>query len=216
MMVGRIRGRHGFTLMEILIASLLVSLVFLAAISVYMNALKSLRDPKSSFNADLPFSVPLSLILNDIAIALDVTKKIGPGVGDSTIGATSKQINLRLDATCPGGAVHGPPYTFPDFPTPGDQSDDSYVHYAFISGGVRSLCNSAVPGNRFTDVTGGDPSLIDNVDESLSDFSLVNPSTAGATGNVVHIKLVSIPAGNAPAVLLETDVAAGSKSKDRA
>lgn len=176
--------KQGFTLAELLVALVLVSMVFLGAISLYATGLKFLA-ARQAVDVSVSPTVSLEQIVRNISIAntANLTN------GDS-------QLNLRLDFTCAGVALG----------SPGNTGDDSWWHYRFIASKLRVLCDN-VPGTTVS-AGAGPTDLLDNVNISASAFSIINPSASGAD-TVVSIHLVSTD----PAITIDTEAALGAASK---
>ena len=176
---------HGFTLMEILIALSLTSVVFLGSTSVYLTALKFLKNTQQS-----------GVSVNKVATLEDISKRVSLGNSAFMTGGGNQQLNIRADyAVCSYNVLN----------TPANTADDNWWHYRVIAGAVRFVCDS----NQSTNVNGNDYVLIDNVNTGFSEFQLINPSNAG-NPTVAHIYITT----TSPALTLATDVALGAASKN--
>ena len=181
----------GVTLVEMMIASVLISVIFLAGISIYASTLKMLSSSRTS-GKNLPTVVYVEDVAKKIEAANDITR--GTNTADRTAG-DSDQINLRVNQDCSGVSVSTP------------SSAGVYWHYRFLSGALRYKCDSAAA----TNPGGGGNIAIDNlnVGGGGSLFSLINPS---GSGDPTVVKIHIVTSGATPQTT-ETQVSAGSKAK---
>ena len=191
---------RGFTLMELLVALLLVSFVFLAGISVYTTSFKFLRTAQNTDVTKLPV-VSLEAVAKRISVGNLATADF-PGP------LTGSQLNVRADFQAVAGACG----TFVPLNTPNNTADDGWWHFKFNNGpgnpALRTICDNT-PG---TNVPGGMPAavLIDNVSLAASSFTLSNPSFPAGIPTVVRIHVLTTVA---PVSELDTDVAVGAMPK---
>ena len=176
---------HGFTLMELLVALSLTSVVFLAAISVYLSALKFLKTTQQS-----------GVSTNTVATLEDISKRISLANSAVVTGGGNPQLNVRADyAVCSYNVLN----------TPANVADDNWWHYRLINNALRFICDA----NAATAVSGTGSILIDNVNTGGSTLRLINPSAAG-NPTVVNIHVVT----TSPVLTLDTNVALGAASKN--
>lgn len=178
------KGCRGFTLMEVLVVSLLISMVFLGALALYMTGIKFLKTAQTKDITALPI-VAIGNMVERISLANDLQLNAG-----------NKQLDVRLDNACPGGAALNTPSNF---------ADDAWWHYRFVAGSLVGLCD----GVQGTNLTGAEPQIV-SVNSGLSNFSLVNVS-ADPLPIVVNIRLVAVN----PSGTFETNATALSLAKRR-
>ena len=180
---------RGFTLMEMLVTLLLVSLVFLAGISVYTTGFKFLRTAQNTDVTTLPV-----VSVEDIAKRISVSNRMTTTApGAPVVGA---QLNVCGDyQTC----------TYTPRNTPANLADDGCWHYAFLNTNVlKTSCDNSANAA----VTAAGTTLINSVNTALSSFALVNPSGAGnATVVQIHVRTT------VPVAELDTNVALGASAK---
>jgi hypothetical protein len=168
--------RNGFTLVELMIAGLLISMVFLGGISVYMSGAKMMKNIQASSVTSLPPSIYLEDLPKKIQGAMDINY------------VNRSRVHIRVDQSCTGVPNN----------TPANAVDDRYWHYEFTGSALRALCDAA-PN---TSLNNSSPILIDNVDTSGSGacnggtnescFRIDNPTGVGAD-TVLYVHLRSLP-----------------------
>ena len=183
--------------MELIIALLLITLVFLAGISVYTTSFKFLQRAQTRDITTLPV-VSLEAVAKRISVSNAATVDFAGPV-------TGAQLHVRADfavnpASC---GIYAP------LNTPGNTADDGWWHFYFKDvGGVIAL-RGTCDNNPGTTVPDGAPILINNVVLANSSFTLQDPSGTGIP-TVVNIHLQT----TAPTVAeLDTDVTLGAKPK---
>ncbi len=183
------KKQNGITLTELLIAGILLSVVFVAATSLYVSALKFFKSQTAS--ADVNSLIALEHISRNIKKANDVA-----------ISGGGSQLKLRIEGS-----------------DPATQSvlDDQWVVYGVVSGKLYWKAPYAVTGDgaasTATDVTNTDPELVPGLTiSSAIPFSLTNPSAQGVT-NIVQIVLVTTEGNPSKDNTITTSVMIGSKSK---
>ena len=183
----RAPNAKAFTLFELLITVLLISMVFAGSTSVYLSSLRFLRTAQ----------------LNDVSVNPTVSlETIGKAILLSNNGSLSQgntQLDLRADYNPASGDFSAPRGT------PGNTGDDGYWHYRFIN---NSLVWSS-DANPAPVLTAANTVLVPNVVTASSSFTIVNPSGQGTATVVRVILATTIPAGT-----LDTNVALGAKSKN--
>ena len=181
---------RGFTLVELMVALLLISLVFLAGISVYTTGFRFLRVVQNTDVTMLPV-----VSVEDIAKRVSLSNVMTTSApGAPVVGA---QLNVCGDyQLC----------TYTPLNTPNNFADDNCWHYAFMNTNeLKTSCNN----NANAPVTPAGTTLINNVNTVLSSFTLVNPSASGnATVAHIHVR-TTVP----PVAELDTDVALGASAK---
>ena len=155
-----LRKTNGITIIEILIASLLASVVFLAVASSYTSGLRLLALTRDA--ASLDPAMAMNAMSKNIALANQIV-----------IDPSYKQLTLRLDYINDGtGVPTTPRYT-------ADTSDDFYVMYRFISGGLRTAY-----GLSARNINGTDPEVIPGLSVTDGSFSLFNLSPVAVTVSI--------------------------------
>ena len=179
-------NRNAFTLMEILISTMLISLVFGAATSVYVTGLKFLQTAQTNDVTTLP------------AVSLEgISKAISQSNLATVNNVPNSQLDLRADYSCSSNFATS-------LATPSNNTDDQFWHYRFINSALRFVCD----GTAGTNISGSDPILIPSVNTGASSFSPINPSAQGLA-TVIQIHLVT----TTPAQTLDTNVAVGAEPK---
>ncbi len=158
----KILGRAGHTLVEILVASLLIGAVFLIITSLYVSGLKFLKLETNSQNVD-------------IQLAFETLARNAGLAEEAIVDASNTQLKLRID---------------PNNPATPSAADDKWITYRFISvNGVIQLRSrtvappNAVPG----EVSITDPEIVPGVVFLLNygqpgfwpGFYLLNPTGQG-------------------------------------
>lgn len=180
----RSRGSAGFTLMELLIAGVMISLVMIAAFSLYSSGLRLFVQART-------YDVTL---IPEVAVE-DLMRKIN--VANFAGINPANQLNLRVDY------LNCNPAT-PDPAGPANTAADSWWHYRFQAGTLLGLCDAA---QNTVLAAAGNPAgtvvVLNNLDTVTpmpayppgtgsggSGFLFVNPSGAGAP-NVVYVHVNS-------------------------
>ncbi len=181
------QSQSGMTLVELLIAGLLLSGIFLAVTTVHISSLKLLRGQENA--AGLDPLIALEHISRNVTVANEVFVDNGTGVPGTT------QLKLRIDRGDPGTTV---------------LTDDEWVIYRFINGGLfwrtvigggaAAAPNIAVGGAGVAEVV---PGLALST-APLSSFNLTST-------NVIKIDLR--PAVDRPEPVITTSVMLGQRSR---
>ena len=170
--------------MELLVAVILISLVFIGSTAVYISGLKFLRLAQQNDVSTSPV----------IAVE-DITQKISFANDAALAGG---QLTIRADyPTCSDFSVA-------NVNSAANTADDRFWHYGFVNGALRSVCDAAAG----TVVGAGSPILVSNVNIAASNFQINNPSGAGVP-TVVRLHVVALQ----PALTLDTNAALGARSK---
>ncbi len=188
-----LRKDQGFTIIELLIASVLLGVIMMSAISIYVAAQRFFNDLLDS-NARTSSAVAMETILRKAQIANTIVFD-GP----------NSQIKLRLDVTAASVPNR----------TPGVFTDDNWFKYRIVANGLRWRTDTvAADPTGAVDVTGSDPELEANlVLRPGSAFNVVNPSAAG-TDTVLNVTFVT-QAGTPPVdTTLTTSAAVGAMAKN--
>ena len=189
-MVKRLTDPKGITLMEILIATALLGLVFTAAISIYTSGIKTLKQ-RQAVDVTVSPEVSLESVTRKISVAFE--GNINP----------TPQLNIRVNETCGGAAL----------PTSSisNAADDAWWHFRFKSSALLALCdNSQATVLTNIGAPAGTIALISNVDTtgSASDMTITNPSGPGSASVVtIHLK------SSTPDLTVDTETALGATSK---
>ena len=174
---------RGFTLMELLIAGVMISLVMIAAFSLYSSGLRLFVQARTYDVTAIP----------EVAVE-DLVRKIN-SANFADINPAN-QLNLRVDyAACNPASV----------PTPANTADDSWWHYRFLNSELLGLCEAVNSNPTLTAVgaPAGTTAILGNLDTVAalpayppgtgsggSGFQLVNPSVSG-TPTVVYVHVNS-------------------------
>jgi Tfp pilus assembly protein PilW len=160
----------GFTLTEILISFVLLSMVFLAAISLYLSSARSFGT-LTARDITATYEYAATTIADNIQMANFAATQAG-----------GKQLDVRSDHTC--GKI--------GLASPSNFADDTWRHWAFNNGqrALYYVCDTA-PN---TTPTAADTTVATELQDA--DFSFLNPSGAGLN-RVVQIVLT--PSATAPA-----------------
>ena len=186
---------RGFTLTEILIVCVLISMVLLAGVSLYTSSLRFMRAQEAMDVTTLP-DVALEDLARKISVANSATRTRG-----------NNQLNLRIDYTgCNWGAL--------DPAGPANTAGDSWWHYRLRGGNGNGellvYCDDTPDPNVGS---GGTPGtlLLPNLNNAGggSTFNITNPSGAG-NPTVVNVHVVSVT----PTVTVDTEVALGAAPKN--
>ena len=191
-------ARAGFTLMEIMIALLLVTLVFLAGVSVYTTGFKFLQTAQTTDVTTIPV-VSLEALAKRISVGnLATVNFAGP--------VTGGLLHVRADFA----AIPASCGTYVPLNTPGNTADDGWWHFYFRNGVSGPALYSVCDNNPGTNPAGGPPSLVLITNAVLGNcaFTLTNPSAAGIP-TVVNIHVQT----TVPVSELDTDVAIGALPK---
>lgn len=143
------RNARGVTLMELIVAMSVFSVVFIGVTAMYVSGYKSFKS--------------LGTKENEIAalVALEhMTRRIGLG-NNAEISDGGAQIKVRWDY-----AEYPSPLN-----TPGDYADDTYIKYRFIDGRLRYRID-ATSG---ADVSASDREVEPGLVVGTSSFTLLNP-----------------------------------------
>lgn len=134
--------QSGMTLIEILIGTILLSVVFLAGISIYVSCLKIFAQAQSAATST---STETQLI--------PIVKNIRQA-NYAFVSNGNTQLDIRVDLDMCGDTRATP--------TPSNAADDSWWHYRFVGGALRYVCDN----NQNTSVSGSDAVLMQNMQTS--------------------------------------------------
>lgn len=183
-----LRKNQGFTIVETLIASVLLGVIMMSAISIYVAAQRFFNDLLDN-NARTSSAIAVETIIRRAQIGNTIV-----------FDAANNQIKLRLDFSA----------AFVPNQTPGDFTDDTWFKYSIIGTSLRWRTDTT----QATDVSAADPELETNlVLQNGSAFNTVNPSGAGVATvlNIIFITQTGTPPVN---TTLETSVAIGAMPKN--
>ncbi|GEM_PF-2561047 len=210
-----LKSSRGVTLVEIVIAVLLISVIFLGSTTVYVTALKffnAVRDKSPQVYGFLAAET----VVRKVAVASEaIVNDSGSSNGASTLDAdglnyvTGKQIKIRWD------------FTLADWTplnTPSNTADDTWVKYKIIenpggSGTYRLYTRK--DASVTADVTTAD----EEVDTLLtlganSVFRLSSPSgNAEGAATTVDVHLETVGGSSSQTVVIHTDTAVGGGAK---
>lgn len=200
----KLRLQRGVTLIEILMAGLLLSVVFLATTSAYIAALKffgSVRDKSGQIYGFMG----VEHIARRVELANEIIVNNG-GVVNINAG---KQIKMRWDYDALGTPLN----------TPSNVADDTWVKHRFIENpggsGVWKLywrTDTAAAGP-VADVTTADPQIEPQLTTNTnSTFTLTSPSGL-AEGQRTVLTIVLEAVIGPRTIPIRTDVNVGSKAK---
>jgi hypothetical protein len=188
-------GRRGITLMELLIATLMITMVFVASTSVYVSALKFLSTMVTNSTSLSP-----TVSLEDIAKHISLANEANPP------GNGGKSLDLRGDYDFNNSSWNSP------LNTPSVFGDDAWIHYRFCgaaNGDLRMVCdqtpNTNVP-------CGGGTVMMSNVDSASSSFAATSSDWQG-NPTVIRVVLRASPGAAFPTMSTqETSALLGAKS----
>lgn len=199
-----LRGRAGVTLVEIMMAGLLLSVVFLGAASAYISALRFFNALREKSGQVYSFYA-----VEHIARRARQANQIIVNSGGAANANTGKHVKLRWDYSEAGAALN----------TPDNTADDTWVKYAVLENptGTWRLywrTDSAATG-AVTDAATTDPRLEESLLlQSGSVFNLASPSGPAEGRRVIldiHLETVT---GTPPQTLtVDTDVMTGAYEK---
>lgn len=177
-------GSRGFSLIELLIASLMLTIVLGGAGAVYVSGARFL----GSMNQLTVEGQPPTLNA--------ITKRIDLG-NQATVSNSGYQLNIQCDCN-------------PDLSlqTDGPGVNDTWFHIGIVNGATSVDVRWAADNNPTTTVSSSDEVLYSKIDKPNSSFTLVNPSGQG-TATVVQTTL----AFTSPKVTLKTQNALGAGAK---
>ena len=190
----RLSGRSGLTLVELVVAGVLFSVVFLAAASAHVTAAKFFESAKQNQGQVLGY-----------AAMEHMTRKIGLA-NSAVVGNSGAELKIRWDYN---------QTTFAPLGTPKNYADDSWIKYRFVEGegGAYKLewaADDAQADDEGTVYAELEPKLV-LYEGSL--FSLENPT---ASGSPTAVRLTLVSERGIPAVpfTLSTDVSLGASAKN--
>ncbi len=177
----------GFTLTELLMTAILLGMVFLGAISLYTTGLKFLG-ARQAVDVSVSPSVSVERIVRNVSIANAVSQSNG-----------NSQISLRVDQSCADAPMA----------TPSNFADDTWRHFRLINSQILTHCdNSSATTLSASGNPVGATSVLDNVNTISSTFSVINPSSSGAS-TVVSLHIIT----TTPPLTVDTEVALGASPK---
>ena len=196
-------GFRGVTLMELLVATLMVTMVFIASTSVYLSAAKFLSaQVASSQTPALGFDME------------DVIKKISLA-NEYAIDPAAKWLDLRGDYPQADPSWSNP------LNTPSNFGDDTWAHYRICgagnSGGTLRTVYDNAQGNGASVDCAASTVVASSLDPTASIFTAQNPTALNNPGGaadpgsatVIQINLVNA----APTATLESSAILGAKAK---
>ena len=193
MVLKLLRPAAGFSIVEVLIAVVLLAMVFVGAISIYVSGLKFLGGLTAT-------SSQLEPVIN-----VDEMSKRIQLANDGAVELSGAQLLLRGDYDWSSGGWNSRG-------TPGDFTDDSCTRYRFLGTELHLRSEAAAGGvcSSFA-VTGSDTLLISNLRSGSSSFTAVNPSGQG-NPTVYAIDVVQLFPGGGTSEI-KTAAALGAKTK---
>ncbi len=191
----RICNESGLTLVELTIATLMLSTVFLGAASLYVSGIKFLNATQADTSQ-----------VQNTAGAEELTKRISLA-NEAYIDGAGVQLRLKGDYRLGTYAPNN---------TPSDPSDDTWVKFRFIPYGTAGLSNlhwRADPASAPLQSVGSmDPVLITDLRTGASFFSLANPSGQGQS-TVISVTMATQINGSSGTETLQTNASLGAKAK---
>lgn len=149
-------NRLGISIMELLIAAALVSVIFLGATVMYVSSLSAFRhmDEKEQ---EINIFLAMEYLCRRIGLGNQVELK-----------PDGSQIKVRWDY-----ADYQTPLGSPANGTPSDFSDDTFLKYRFINNALRFRIDSTLAG----DVLSSDPEVVEGLFfVGTSNFKLLDPN----------------------------------------
>ena len=200
-MVTSLRRSGGFTLIEVVIAMMLLPIVFLAATTVYATATQFFLKAKNN-SGRIDALIAAETIARKVAMANMVT-----------IDGTGQIISMRWDYAA---------NTFSPRSSPKDFTDDSWVKYAVIAGKLywRNDAVGADPDDPGTAVTASDTEWAPGLTiTSTPTFTKVNPSLAWDAANagdptMVYIELGTSSGNPVQTLTVKTESLIGARGKN--
>lgn len=191
----RLLNERGITLLELLVASILMSVVLGGAAAIYVSGVRFLGQLRTTTTASMPPS------LNAITRRIDIANQVALSQGGS-------QLDLRCD--CDFATLT------PQNATPYNPADDQWAHIRIVMGAPNGEVRMVIDNVPGTTVNPGDGTLLySNINSAGPDaqgnrsgFALLNPSGAG-NATLVETTLVFTD----PATTLKTRTAIGSGAK---
>ena len=185
--------QKGVTLVELTVATLLLSTVFLGAASLYVSGLKFINGAQADTSQ-----------VESTTAAEEITKRISLAnygyIGDYFNGNSGRSLFLRGDYKLG---------TYVPNNTPEDLSDDTWVKFRFIGGNLHWRRDTAA--NALVNVSSADPALLSNLQTGSSYFMIPDPTTEG-NKTVIRIRLAT-QHGPGNVELLLTDAHFGAMAK---
>lgn len=186
----KLQDQPGHTLVEIVIASMLIGMVFLMVTSLYVSSLKFLNSEVAS--PSVGSLLALETMARNVSLA-----------NEGIVDAGGLQVKIRIDANDPATAT---------------AADDKWVTYRFLDSGsgVRLRTRTVDPPNAVpADVTAADPEVVTGLTvlagAGQSGFQLINPTAQGSS-TVVQIQMVVSGGPNAePSTFLTSAAVKRSK-----
>ncbi len=195
MVLKRSLNETGLTLVELTIATLMLSTVFIGATSLYVSGIKFLNATQADTSQ-----------VQNTAAAEELTRRISLA-NEAYVDDAGVQLRLRGDYQLGSYTPNN---------TPSDPSDDTWVKFRFIPANPNSLSNLHWRTDPATEsvrnVTQLDPVLITGLRTGFSFFSLAN-STGQGQSNVVSMVLATQISGSSGTETLQTNASIGAKAK---
>ena len=190
--VEKLRNKRGVTLIELLVTSLLVSVVFLAVASCYLSGLRLMRSiagtGSSQSSAPVNPSLAMHLMSKNIALANKITiASPGPASGG--------QLTITLDYILNASGVPGTPNVT------SSAADDSTIVYSFSGSPITLTSYYYNAGSSAS----SSQEVVSGLQVTSGSFTLFNP-----VNNVSNAVTISIQSGGKT---LGTTVTAGAASK---
>ncbi len=183
-----LRKNKGFTIIELLLTTVLLTVIMASAISLYVAA-------QGFFNDLLTNST-----LTSPAIAMETIVRKAQIANTIIYDGTNNQIKLRLDVNAASNPNR----------TPSDNTDDTWFKYRIIGSDLRWRTDSTPD----TDVSASDALFDANlVLRPGSVFNLINPSGV-ATATVLNMVFITQLGTPSIDTTLQTSVAVGAMPKN--
>lgn len=204
-MRARLRRRPGFALVEVMIVTLLMGLVFFASATVYTAVLKTLLAVRGTVDR-----VDAMLAVQSISRRITLANEVRV----ETVASTGDQLRMRVDYPVDSVLCNNTPKT---------TTDDTWIKYRFQNN--RLYWRWDPPGSPEYDpiVDAGSTPAPQQVAPGLvvangSMFTLLNPTSTGSA-TVVNIKILTdvinpVTGAVTETMTCETNVAFGAKSKN--
>lgn len=191
----KLKDQSGSTLVEVMVAGFLISMVFLIIATVYVTSLKFLRGEQTS--------PELSAVL-----ALETIKRNASIANDVAVDPAGAWLQLRMETSDPATAT---------------TADDRWITYGFVAseGSTRLRANTTNPaGATAVNVTATSPEVVANlVVLPASTFTVTNPTAiqnpadpSPGVATVVNISL-TLPSGASGNIQTLTASAAVNRAK---
>lgn len=182
----RISSERGITLLELIIAATLLSVVFVAAISLQVSSLSFLRGMMNA--PDVNAAIAFEQMVRDVKRA-----------NDAAVTDADQQLKLKIDTLIPADA---------------SLTGDRWIVYGFVDGTLRSktyTTEATGPASSAPSVTDSDPEVLSGLSAApASSFTLIDPSGSGTS---IQVKISMVVQGEGAKTVSFSTTIMPSRSK---